>query len=138
MDYELANRRILASYIKEHRRRPVKITMNEWAAKVGRSTRTMQAVERAEAVGPDTYVLMADALGVEPDVVFDILSSGTLPSTTAAASTSAQPDGPGLAEVLAEFRAEVLAEVRAEVARGTLPASSRARTSGRAGTSSQP
>jgi hypothetical protein len=47
--------------------------MREWSAKVGRSTRILEGLERGEQVGPKTITLVADGLGIDPDVLFRIL-----------------------------------------------------------------
>lgn len=125
MDYELANRRILARYIKS-KRRAMKITMIEWAAKVGRSTRTMQGVERGDAQGSETYVLTAEALGVDPEVVFAILDSGTLPTNPVAAPTPPE-----------QIVAELVARIERLERDSKRPASSRTRRTDQATPSSQ-
>jgi len=52
--------------------------MRAWSAKVRRSTRTLEGLERGEQVGSKTITLVADGLGVAPDVLFRILESGVV------------------------------------------------------------
>ena len=75
MKYSPENWRTLGRYVKR-RRLPIEADMGEWAAKVGRSTRVLLGLERGESQGLNTVALVASALGVDAEVLFDILTVG--------------------------------------------------------------
>ena len=125
---------MLARYVK-NKRRAMKITMNEWAALVGRSTRTMQGLERGENQGPETYSLTAEALGLDPEVLFAILSSGVLPPVAATPSTPAEQPAPAQQPSVTELLARI---ERLEQNAAKRPTSARGRSSGRPSPPSTP
>lgn len=74
MKYPAENWQALGRYVK--RKRPlVEPDMTLWAAKVGRSSRVLLGLERGEQQGMNTVVLVAGALGVDPEELTRILSS---------------------------------------------------------------
>lgn len=98
----------MGRYVKR-RRLPIEADMGEWAAKVGRSTRVLLGLERGESQGLNTVALVASALGVDAEVLFDILSSGSVGTDQQGAGYVAAP---GVSAEQGVSNAELLAEIR--------------------------
>lgn len=95
--------RILGRYIQRQRLH-IEPDMREWAAKIGRSTRVLQGLERGEPQGMNTVTLVAVALDVHPEVLFGILETGKTPGGQATVPTE-HDTAELLTQVLAEMRA---------------------------------
>lgn len=81
--YPEENWRHLGRWIHDARIQGGTVDMNEWAERVGRSTRQLRGLERGESVGPKTIEAVANALGIEPWYLFAILvNPETVPNGT--------------------------------------------------------
>lgn len=88
-----------------------------WAAKVGRSDRVLLGLERGEAVGPDTYAAVAEAIGWPLSRVYDILNGAPV-----RAGDHLRPVPSPLADVSdEELAAEVLRRMKGEAGGDTAP-----------------
>lgn len=72
--YPAENWKRLGTWVHDARLRAGYSDIKDWAARVSRSPRMMQGLERGEPVGPKTLKGVAQALGVGMDVLIDTLS----------------------------------------------------------------
>lgn len=79
--YPAENWKALGRWIYEARMQgPDDRDMDEWAKRVGRSTRQLRGLERGEPVGAKTLELVADALGIEQWYLFGRLADPDAPN----------------------------------------------------------
>ena len=104
MGYDLAARRRLGRAVRDARRQAGYTNRMEFADKVGRSARQIQALENGEdGVGPDTYAATAETLGWPLERMYEFLDDSAAPRAIP----------PSLASVTDEdLAAEVLRRMR--------------------------
>lgn len=93
MGYDLASRKRLGRTVRDARRQAGYEGRAEFADKVGRSARQVQALENGEdGVGPDTYAAVAKALGWPLDRIYQLLDGDAEQVPTPPALTAVSDD----------------------------------------------